>query len=231
MHASAARFDGPEIVMAPAGAGTARESGWKVQDDSYVTVDGRVGRLFAYDDCGTTGCMFELRLGSPPDQKTLFQTTAKTCSVLRTRSAGYPDIECVQVYSVEARGVSSIRVTNRYRWNGVSYTSPLAHLNDGAKPVTPAPCHAVQMTEAADVLILPAQGVRVSEPKREGARGWKTGPARTPVIGRVVRGSGVRALEQVTSAETGVWLLVRLDEHSAGWVKSRQTRCVRVNTE
>jgi hypothetical protein len=130
---------------------------------------------------------------------------------------------------VEAPGVSWIRVINRYPWTGAAYTSPLDYLNDRVKPVTLAPYKVVRMTEPADVLFLPAPGVRVSEPRLGG--GWKTGPARTPIIGHLTRRASVPALEQVTSARTGVWLLVRLGEHSAGRVKGQQTRCAKRITE
>jgi hypothetical protein len=224
------RTGGSEGALAHAASAVpAPDAAWDVKASGDVTGDGRLGQLMAYKECGTQGCMFEVRIGPSPNQTTLFQTIAKSCSILNTRSAGYSDIECVQLHWVEAPGISWIRVTNRYRWTGTAYASPLDHLNDGVQPVTPAPCKVVRITEPADVLILPAPGVRVSEPRSGG--GWKTGPARTPVIGHLTRGVSVPALEQVTSARTGIWLLVRLGEHSAGWVKGRQTRCTEGTAE
>lgn len=205
-------------------AGALENGAWHVIASTDVTRDGRIGQLVAYNDCGTQGCTFELRIGQPPHQTALFQTVAKDCSILKTRSAGYSDIECIQLQWVQEPGFSWVRVTNRYRWHGASYASPLDHLNDGVKPAMPPPCKAARITQSADVLILPAPGVRVSAPRPGG--GWRTGPARTPVIGHLRRGAIVPLLEQVTSARTGVWLLVRLGEQSSGWVRGPQTQCV-----
>jgi hypothetical protein len=232
LQSSMTRTGGSEGAVAGAtSAITAPEAAWDVQASADVTDDGRIGQLVVYKDCGTQGCMFEVRLGSPPHQTTLFQTTAKSCSILNTRTAGHADIECVQLHWVEAPRVSWIRVTNLYRWTGTAYASPLDYFDDGVKPIKLAPCNTVRITEPANVLILPAQGVRVSELRSGGVPGWKTGPARTPTIGHLTRGARVPALEQVTSAKAGVWLLVRLGEHSAGWVESRQTLCATSTAE
>jgi hypothetical protein len=219
------------IAIADMGVTATPQATWVVQESRKVTSDGRIAQLVAYNDCGTQGCMFELRIGSPPNQTILFETTAKNCTILDTRNGGYSDIECVQLYWVEAPGIPWIRVTNRYRWTGSGYTSPLDHVNDGVAPITRPACNTVRMTEPADVLLLPARGVRVSVPRPEDAHGWKTGPARTPIIGHLTRGARVPALEQVTSRKTGVWLRIHLGEHSTGWVRQQQTRCAEATPE
>jgi len=190
-----------------------------------VNGDGRLDELLVHDECGAQGCMFEVRIGLPPHETTPFRTMAKDCRILDTRSAGYSDIECVIQFPVEAPGVSSIRVTNRYRWTGVAYTSPLDHLSDGVTPATPASCSTVRITEPADVLMLPALGARVSVPRSGDEKGWMAGPARTPIIATLAAGARVPALEQVIDHDSDVWLLVRLGDHSTGWVRAQQTEC------
>jgi hypothetical protein len=207
------------------------EPGWVVQESRDLTGHGPIAQLLAFSDCGTQGCMFELRIGTPPNVTTLLRTLAKSCEILNTRSGGYADIECVQRYDVEVPGIPWIRVTNRYRWSGAGYTSPLDHVNDGVAPIVRPDCKTVRMTEPVDVLILPARGLRVSEPRSGAVPGWKAGPARTPIIGHLNRGARVPTLEQVMSPKTGVWLRVRLGANSAGWVSRKQTRCTEAKSE
>lgn len=223
---SCSRRQSANQIIGPGGA-SANNDGRRVVASADVDGDGRLDKLLTSVECGTQGCLFELERGAAPRGPAVFSHVAKSCRILDTRSAGHSDIECVQIYWVEAEGGPWVRAMNRYHWTGTSYVSPLDQLGNEEQPETPAACSAVQLSGAADVLLLPASEVRVSRPRGSDASGWSSGPARTPVVATLQPGARVPALAQVTSPEGQTWLRVRIAENVSGWLPARQTVCVK----
>lgn len=193
-----------------------------------VDGDGNADELAHDDGCGTQGCAFYLALGPRKTRANTFSAFAKDCEILATRTGGHADIECVHVVRVEARGPSTIRVTNRYRWDGQRYVSALDHLSDlhPARPLTSARCSTVRLRAATEALLLPAIGVRISQPTAGGAAGIRVGAPHTPVVAALAENCLLAVVEEVDSAADGRWLAVALGEHSRGWIRAVATECV-----
>jgi hypothetical protein len=153
-------------------------------------------------------------------------TLSKGCWFLSSRTNGYRDLDCIEIYDVATGGRHRVRVVNAYHFNGTAYVSPLDHVSDTALPPTPAPCPWVVTLADTQVLVLPARGVRASVERPSPPGGFAEGLPGTPVVATVPANASLRAVQSARHAESGTWLLLSVNDDEAGWVKERDVRCI-----